>query len=267
MTSRAGLVGLGLGIALGILAMCAALTLLDPTCAAASTAMAGMGRCGAASMVVPRAAAPFVLAFGATVLLGVLVSIALQAVVHHRVSRALRRTARPATLEGHSVGLVPGLSAACVAGIRRPTIYCSEDLATRLDTDELLAVLLHERHHQLTHAPARLIALAGLAAVVARTNRGRAWLEQQQAGIEIAADRHAIGAGAERAALARALLKLDAGAPTLSLVGFASAVDLRVRALLDEPEPERLSGMGRSAMIVAIGACLIAILCLVGSLA
>ena len=267
MTSRAGFVGLGVGIALGILAMCAALTLLDPTCAAASTAMAGMGRCGASSMVVPRAAAPFVLVLGATVLVGVLVPIALQIVVHHRVSRALRRTATSATLGGHTVGLVPGMSAACVAGIRRPMIYCSEDLASRLDADELLAVLLHERHHQLTHAPARMIALAGLAAVVGQTDRGRAWLEQQRAGIEIAADRHAIGAGAERAALARALLKLDAGAPTLSLVGFASAVDLRVRALLDEPKPAPPPRIGPSAMIVAIGACLVAMLCLAGSLA
>lgn len=267
MTSRAGFVCLGVGIALGILAMCSALTLLDPTCTATSTPMAGMGRCGAASMVIPRAAAPFVLAFGATVLVGVLVSIAVQAVVHHRVARTLGRAARPATLEGHSVRLVPGMSAACVAGIRRPTIYCSEDLASRLDADELLAVLLHERHHQLTHAPARLIALAGLAAVVARTNRGRAWLEQQRAGIEIAADRHAISAGAERAALARALLKLDAGAPTLSLVGFASAADLRVRALLDEPDSHPARRVGLSATVVAVGACLVAILCLAGSLA
>ena len=267
MTSRAGSVGLGVGIALGILATCAALTLLDPTCSAGSTAMAGMGGCGAASMVVPRAAAPFLLAFGAAVLIAVLASIAIQAVVHHRISRALRRSATPATLGGHSVGLVPGMSAACVAGIRRPTIYCAEDLAKRLDVDELRAVLLHERHHQLTHAPARLIALAGLAAVVARTTRGRAWLEQQRAGIEIAADRHAIGAGTERSALARALLKLDAGSPTLSLVGFASAVDLRVRALLDEPDSHPARRVGLSATIVAVGACLVAILCLAGSLA
>jgi beta-lactamase regulating signal transducer with metallopeptidase domain len=267
VTSRAGFVGLGIGIAVGILSICAAVTLLDPTCAAGSTAMAGMGRCDASSIVVPRAAAPFVLVLGATVLVGVLVSIALQAVVHHRVSRALRRTATSATLGGHSVGLVPGMSAACVAGIRRPTIYCSEDLANRLDADELRAVLLHERHHQLTHAPARLIALAGMATALARTNPGRTWLEQQRAAIEIAADRHAIGAGAERSALARALLKLDGGAPALSLVGFASAVDLRVRALLDEPKPEPPRRIGPSAMIVAIGACLVAILCLAGSLA
>jgi Zn-dependent protease with chaperone function len=267
VTSRAGFVGLGVGIAVGILSICAAVTLLHPTCAASSTAMDGMGRCAASSMVVPRAAAPFVLVFGATVFVGLLVSIALQVVVHDRVSRTLRRTAKPATLDGHSVGLVPGIATACVAGIRRPTIYCSEDLANQLDADELRAVLLHERHHQLTRAPARLIALAGLAIVVARTDRGRAWLEQQRAGIEIAADRHAIGAGAERSTLARALLKLDAGSPTLSLVGFASAVDLRVRALLDEPEPEPRPRIGPSAMIVAIGACLIAILCLVGSLA
>lgn len=267
MTGRAGSVGLGVGTAIGIVAICAALPVLGPTCSAASMALAGLGGCGTASMAVLRTVAPIMLAVGAAIVLGVLASVACQAVVHHRVSRALRRTARPDTLGGQSVGLVPGITAACVAGIRRPTIYCSDDLATRLDADELQAVLLHERHHQLTHAPARLIALAGLATVVARTNRSRAWLERQRAGIEIAADRHAIGAGAERSVLARALLKLDAGSPTLSLVGFASAVDMRVRALLDKPNPDPAPRIGPSPMTFATGACLVAILCLAGSLA
>ncbi|MGH2489434.1 MAG: hypothetical protein ACRDFR_07440, partial [Candidatus Limnocylindria bacterium] len=64
---------------------------------------------------------------------------------------------------------------------------------------------------------------------------GRAWLTRQMAALEIAADRHALAQGASRGALARALLRLqpleNAGGVG---IGFATAADLRLQALLGE---------------------------------
>lgn len=188
-------------------------------------------------------------------------SILRQAFVHHRLSSALARLALPATLADQPVSLVPEIAAPTVAGLRRPTIYCSEDLAARLDADEVRAVLLHERHHQLAFAPARLVVLSGLAPIVGRVGVGRSWLEGQRARIEIAADEYALRSGAGRSAIARALLKLDAAAPLGSLAGFATAHELRLRALLREPlqvSPERTPGLSTFLAVAAV-----AVVCIV----
>lgn len=185
-----------------------------------------------------------------------------QAVVHHRLSSALARLARPATLADHSVGFTSVAAAPVVAGLRRPTIYCSEDLAARLDADEVRAVLLHERHHQLAFAPARLVVLSGLAPIVGRLGVGRSWLERERARIEIAADEYALRSGAGRSAIARALLKLEADGPLGSLAGFATAHELRLRALLHEPlEVSADRGtLGRSVFFAVVA---VAVVCLV----
>src|SRR5439155_20460015 len=113
--------------------------------------------------------------------------------------------------------------------------------------------------------------LAGLAAVVTWMDAGRTWLEYRRATIEIAADRHAIRSGADRRVLARALIKLNAvnlvgGSPKTSLVGFTSAVDLRVRALLGEAVAERNQATGPAPVLVAFAACLVLIVRPVGLL-
>src|SRR6266571_4369696 len=118
--------------ALGALATCLALPMVDPACTASSMSVPGSLGCAAASMSGPRAAMPVALAVAVTMGFGMLASILLQAVAHHRMSQALRRTSRPSTLGGQPVGVVPGMAAACVAGIRRPAIYCSPDLTSRL---------------------------------------------------------------------------------------------------------------------------------------
>ena len=159
--------------------------------------------------------------------------VARQAALHHRLSEHLRWTARPAVVAGEHIGLVPGLGAAVVAGLWRPRIYCSEDVLTSLDGEELTAVLLHERHHALTHAPAKLVVLSALARLVGRIDAGAAWIERERSRIEVAADEHALTHGATRAVLARAILKLSDAPPTLMLAAFAPATDLRMRALLN----------------------------------
>ena len=126
----------------GALAICMALPSFDPSCAMAPDARA-MGAC-AAAQAGSREVALLGLVIGAIVGVIVVASVAIQVVLHHRVSRQLRRQARPAVLADHQIGLVPGIGAALVAGIRRPRTYCSDDLVTRLDTDEIRANTLIE---------------------------------------------------------------------------------------------------------------------------
>jgi hypothetical protein len=177
------------------------------------------------------------------------VSILWQARRHRRLSSLLDRTARPALIADYRVGLVPGLAAPCVAGLARSRIYCPADLAERLSEPELRAVLLHERHHQLAHAPARLVVLAAIVPAVARLGVGRGWAERRRAGIEIAADDHALRAGARRPELARALLKMGAGHLDGGLPSYASATELRLRHLMGE-ESEAGQGLGLVALLV-----------------
>ena len=187
-------------------------------------------------------------------------SILCQAGRHRRLSAALGRAASPARLADHDVRLVPGLDAPCVAGLARPRIYCPADLADRLSEPELRAVVLHERHHQLARASARLVVLAAILPAVGLLEAGRRWVERRRAAIEIAADEHALGAGAGRPELARALLKLGSASLDVSLPSYASASELRLRHLTGETIPAS-RGLGSVAAVVlpvvAFAVCLI----------
>lgn len=204
---------------------------------------AGVGLAGALTfglcmivLPVPAHTAPWVVPLLATAA-GVLVSILLMAVRHarrhSRLAGELLRRARPAAIDGMAVHELAGLDGALVAGLRHPRIYCARDLASRLTPDELRAVLLHERFHQLDRAPMKMVMLLALEPFARRVRSGSAWLAARMAALEIAADRHALERGASRSALAGALLKLAPARSGLA-IGFTSAVDLRLRALLDD---------------------------------
>lgn len=243
---------LALAATAGALAICMALPSVDPSCAMAPDPRA-MGAC-AAAQAGSRPVALVALVISAILGVVVVASVAIHAVLHHRVSGRLRRQARPVVLADRPVGLVPGIGAAVVAGIRRPRTYCSDDLVARLDTEELRAVLLHERHHELAHAPARLVVLSALAPFLGRTGPGSRWLERRRAAIEIAADRHAVGNGTTRATLARAILKLRETPAQLSLAGFGAAGELRLRALLGEDvDPDAPTNRTRVVVSVVVG--------------
>lgn len=247
---------LALAATLGALAICIVLPSFDPSCAMTPDPRA-MGAC-AAAQAGSRGMVLLGLVMGSIVGVLAIASITIHAVLHHRVARRLGRQARSMVLAGHPVGLVPGIGVAVVAGIRRPRTYCSSDLVARLDTEEIRAVLLHERHHELTHAPSRLVVLSALAPFVGRTGSGSRWLERQRARIEIAADRHAISNGTTRATLARAILKLRETPGQLSLAGFATAGDLRLRALIGEdvdPDPPTHPRV-LAAVVVAVAVAL-----------
>lgn len=165
-----------------------------------------------------------------------------QAYRHQRLVSGMDRLAHRGWLAGQVVEFVPGLSAPVVAGLWAPRIYCGDDLATLLDEDEIRAVILHEQHHQRDRAPLRLLTLSAITPILVRTQAGRAWTERERARMEIEADTHALDAGVTRPVIASALLKLSAGPALTWAPGFATAADLRVRALLGEPtglDPDR----------------------------
>ena len=182
---------------------------------------------------------------------------------HEQLAGALARAATPTRWMNHDVAIVASLSAPCVAGLVRPRIYCPGDLGERLTQPELRAVLLHERHHQLSHAPARLVALAAIATILDRSGTGGRWVERRRGAIEVAADRYAVRAGARPPEIARALLKLAPSFAVGSLPGYLGATDVRLRHLLGEVEPDRGRQAGLAAFVLPAGAflaCLVAAL-------
>lgn len=235
----------------GLLLACMAVGLgTGPDCAAGMAPAACLG--GSVGSI--RNLFELVAAIGLTVGGFVAVSIFWQAHRHRRLSMLLDRTASPARLADHDVGLVSGLAAPCVAGLRRSRIYCPVDLGERLSERELRAVVLHERHHQLVHAPLRLVILAALTPALGRLEVGRRWAERRRAAIEIAADDHALDAGARRPELARALLKLgtaslDGGPPS-----YASASELRLLHLMGEASPAGHRLRSLAPLILPVGA-------------
>jgi Zn-dependent protease with chaperone function len=182
----------------------------------------------------------------------VLIASALRhALIHRRLARVLRANARLTEDGGHRFGVVPGSGIALVAGFRRPRTYLSVDVLRVLARDELRAVLAHERHHELNHAPARLVILMGFATVLGRIQVVSTWLAGARARIEIDADAYAIAAGSTRRAIAGAILKV-APSPG-SIAAFSSATDVRLRALLDEQWPASRGLMSDVGLAAGVG--------------
>lgn len=263
MTGSLRSIAIALAVLIGAIAACALFSSEDPHCSSGPVPGGELVGCSEAPEWLHHQ--PMGLLVLAILVFAVAAAgfILLQAIAHHRSARGLQRLARPAWLAGESVGLVPGHGIALVAGLRQPRIFCSEDLDVVLNADELRAVLLHERHHQLTHAPTQLVVLSGLAQIVGRIGRGRVWVDGRRARIEIAADAHALRSGASRSTLAAALLKLDGLSPSTSLAAMGTASELRVRALLGEPPPPPDRFLSQ-ALAAGVGtASIVAVLCLI----
>lgn len=143
----------------------------------------------------------------------------------------IRARAPRRRVSGVPVHMVGG-AVACTAGPLVPRILLGAQVLESLDDEELRAVVLHERAHQLRLDPLR----AALAVVVRMVTppplRRAETASRVEAHREIRADRGALRNGATRRALAASLLKLPV-AP-LGVVGFASVSELRVQALLDD---------------------------------
>lgn len=157
-----------------------------------------------------------------------------QALRHLRLARALAAGSVPGTQAGVELRWRPFRLGAAVAGLHRPTIYCDPELRRALIPSELRAVVLHERHHQLRRDPLRLLVLTVLDPVLKSLPEGRAWLERRRARLEVEADRYALHHGASRGQLASSILKLAGGPEAAPAAGFTSAVEIRLRALVED---------------------------------
>ena len=179
---------------------------------------------------------------------------------HRRMVRALRVRSAPDHLAGIDVRSGDVGDAAFVAGLSSPTIFCDRRLPEQLSAGELEAVLWHERAHQRAWDPLRLFLVELVAPVVRWMPFGSQWLAWSFARREIAADRYAMDHGATRSNLASALLAL----PPLTqqhVAGFASAVDLRLRALLGEDVLPIVPLAVRRASVMLSGAAMAAATC------
>lgn len=153
---------------------------------------------------------------------------------HGRLAQAFRVASRSGVHASIPLRWLRASGVAAVAGSFRPRIYCDPGLASTLTRSQLTAVVLHERHHQLRHDPMRLMLLSAVEPVIRWVPGGRDWLSWQRARIEIDADRYALERGADRSTLAAAILHVAQGeGPAANAAGFTSAVDRRLRVLLD----------------------------------
>ncbi len=146
---------------------------------------------------------------------------------------------------------------ACVRGLLRPQVEMSLEYMDRIDDEMLHAVLLHEVEHAVCGDPLRTL----LAEVAMRLNPLAALLRVEFArwklAREVACDRHAIRLGADRVALAEALV---AGArhdrPCSAFPALRSterdALELRVRLLLDESWPDCGCGSRRGVLTALV---------------
>lgn len=162
----------------------------------------------------------------------------------HRFNQRLRRSALPLPLPPQLGGLDAGLGvadrltylgltepAACCYGFVRPHIAITAGLVAKLDDEELVAVLAHERYHLRRRDPMRYLLLHALTAAAFMFPAAPAIRRRLEARIELAADRAALVV-APRGALAGALLTVIA-APRAPVPGVAglTATEARIAQL------------------------------------
>lgn len=205
-------------------------------------------------------ATPFLAVAAAAVAGALTVRLGAQGRHHLQLARTLRRGSQLGSHDGVAVRWRSLAAGAVVAGFRDPQIYCDRQLSERLTGDELTAVLLHERHHQLRRDPLRLLLLSAVEPAVAWFAAGRRWLMRRRAQIEIAADRFALEQGVGRSSLARAVLRVgDAPQARYASAGFGSAHELRLRALVDGQLPP--AARASSGWLAVVAAGLVAVAC------
>lgn len=182
-----------------------------------------------------------------------------------RLSRHLDRDAGPLPprlaragcrlgLEGRLIYLdVPWLLACCY-GFLRPRVAVTAGLLTRLDDQELLAVLAHERHHLRRRDPARYLAIHALTAAAFMFPVAPPLRRRLETRVELAADRAAL-AVSSRGALAGALLTALAS-PAAMIVAAAglSATEARIAHLSGRPvlPPVPIRAVVVSAVVLAV---------------
>ncbi|MEM6106821.1 M56 family metallopeptidase [Mycobacterium sp. 050272] len=198
----------------------------------------------------------YIAAFALTVLVGVrLVVAVLRVAIANRRRRAHHRMLVDLVGVGHDAALsqpcartrdlrvleVDEPLAYCLPGVRSRVVV-SEGTLTKLNNDEVSAILTHERAHLRARHDLVLEAFTAVHAAFPRLVRSSNALGAVQLLVELLADDAAVRA-AGRTPLARALVACAAGrAPSGALAAGGPSTVVRVR---------RLSGRGNSVMLSA----------------
>lgn len=143
----------------------------------------------------------------------------------------------------------PGVMACCY-GLVRPRVAVTAELLSRLDDQELLAVLAHERHHVRYRDPARYLVIQVLAETAFMFPVASVLRHRLETRVELAADRAAL-AVTSRGALAGALLGAltGPGTPVAGVAGL-SATEARIAHLAGNPV---LPAVPTRSVIASIG--------------
>lgn len=199
-----------------------------------------LGWCGAAATLTCLAGAAAVrmsgVAMGAALTMAAvaaLIAFTRVSVDHASLVRQLRRRSTMGEVAGAQLRVGHLGGSAFVAGLARPEIFCDRNLLGDLDDHELVAVVMHERAHQLARDPLRSTFETAVSPLLKRSRRGRRWSARRVAAREIGADRYAINQGVDPQSIASALLKVPPTGP-LHTATFTPSVELRLRALLGD---------------------------------
>ena len=180
-----------------------------------------------------------------------------------RTQRARRSHRRLVDLVGTSNPLLRGTSvldhaapvAYCLPGIRSRVVL-SRGALSRLNDEEVAAVLAHERAHVTQRHDLVVLPFAALDASLPRLRPVRRARDEVALLIEMLADDRAVR-DHDRTVLARALYKVGAvEAPTGTLGATSQSVLLRAGRLIDPPAPlhrgAALGAVGASALLFAL---------------
>ncbi len=141
---------------------------------------------------------------------------------------AVRRARELVGLRGRDVAVLPSSAPWCFClGLLRPKIILSAAAVSRLQPDELAAVLAHERHHLTQRDPLRQVLIAAFQQALFFLPLVRALQRRYEVAQEVAADEAALGLPGGKFALASALSKL---APADGPVGSAAFAAMRTMA-------------------------------------
>jgi len=188
-----------------------------------------------------------------------------------RLTRELRRVEAPAPpavaaaarrlgLESRLTYLAISTSVAFCYGFLWPRVAITAGLTHRLDDEEeLVAVLVHERHHMQRRDPLRYLLIRSLTSglfMIPAAKAARLWIETR---IELAADRAAL-AVVSPGALATALLAALA-VKTVMPVGTAplGTTEARIGHLTGRPAAPRVSlmvGLATLGLVAGLGMAL-----------
>jgi hypothetical protein len=188
---------------------------------------------------------------------------------------ATRRLARRWTRDGRPLpDLAPGLPSfaidepfptVAIVGCRRPALFVSERVFEECTSDEIRAMVSHERAHILSRDNLKRLLLRGCPGLPFASRLDEAW----SVAAEEAADATAAANDPDRRLdLANALIRLARLAPAPDLPAGVSAfyhggtIETRVRLLLDPPT---LSAPGGERWVASLGAAALALAFLVSA--